>query len=651
VWRRGPSLRGRRPRVVRGWTDRKDEEDTISGQAPTQSLNGGRPSDLASPVASYLDRLHARYAGLADGGVATYIPELAKADPQWFGICLATIDGAVYETGDTRLPFTIQSISKPLTYGLVLEDRGEEAVQSRIGVEPTGDAFNSISLAPTGTPLNAMVNSGAITAVSLVAEHAGSSPFERILDTFSRYAARPLTVDEAVYRSESATGHRNRAIAHLLRNAAVLNDDPEPVLQRYFRQCAVLVSCRDLGVIAATLANDGVNPITGERAAGAATVRRVLSVMTSCGMYDSAGEWLYAVGIPAKSGVSGGVLAVLPGRLGVAVFSPPLDARGNSIRGVRVCEDLSRDLGLHLMQPGGRAAPPIRSRHNLAQLSSKRRRTERQRSVLRTVGARAAVFELQGELSFTAAESVIRAVVSDFDRRELLLLDLRRVGRVGDPAVPALVDLCRVFVEAGGRVALSSAGLHANLTGALEQELSDGSIWLFADLDRALEWSEDELLLAAGAELGPSSFALRDHELLRGLAASQITALQPVLERRRFEHGEQVVRNGDRADALFLITRGHLSVSRELPDGGSRRLATVSAGMTLGELAIAGRGTRTADVWADTPVECYVLTADAFDELGRTDPALKCVLLENLLRIASRHARHTNEELVQIASA
>jgi glutaminase len=499
-----------------------------------------------------------------------------------------------------------------------------------------------------------MVNSGAIAAVSLVPEHAEVSPFERIIDTFSRYAGRQLAVDEAVYRSESETGHRNRAIAHLLRNASVLDDDPEPVLQRYFRQCAVLVGCRDLGVIAATLANDGVNPLTGERAAAAGTVRRVLSVMTSCGMYDSAGEWLYAVGIPAKSGVSGGVLAVLPGRLGLAVYSPLLDARGNSVRGVRVCEDLSRDLGLHLVQPGGRAASPMRSRHTVAHLSSKRLRTERQRAVLRSAGSHAAVLELQGEIGFTAAESVIRAVVSDSGPLEMLLLDLRRVGRIDEPAVAALVELCRVFVEAGGRVALSNAEPHANLTSALEAELGDSgnaSFVALADLDRALEWCEDEILRTAGAELGPSSFALRDHELLRGLSASQISALRPLLERRGFERGERVVRTGDEADALFLIMRGHLSVTRELPDGGSRRLATVSAGMTLGELSIASRGPRTADVWADTPVECYALTASVLDELATTDPALKCALLENLLRIASRHARHANEELVQIASA
>jgi glutaminase len=632
--------------------DREDGVETIAAPVGEGSANG-RVSELVSPVASYLERLHARYATLDDGEVATYIPELAKVDPSLFGICLATVDGATYEVGDSRRPFTIQSVSKPLTYGLVLEDHGEEAVRARIGVEPTGDAFNSISLAPvTGTPLNAMVNSGAITAVSLVGELAGLSPFDRILDTYSRYAGRPLTVDVAVCRSESETGHRNRAIAHLLRNSSVLDDDPEPVVQRYFRQCAVLVTCRDLGLIAATLANGGVNPVTGERVARAETVRRVLSVMTSCGMYDSAGEWLYAVGIPAKSGVSGGVLAVLPGRLGLAVFSPPLDARGNSVRGVKVCEDVSRDLGLHLVQPGGRAAPAIRARHGVSQVWSKRVRTDRHRAVLRAVGSRAAVLELQGEISFTAAESVIRAVVGDAAHLDLLVLDFRRVGHVDEHAVPALVELARGFVGAGGKLALSGARRHDNLLNALEDALGDSeSCSVLAELDLALEWCENELLRLAASELDPASVALRDHELLGGLTAGQVETLERLLEKRRFERGEQVVRKGDAADALLLVTSGHLSVTLRVPDGGTRRLATVSAGMTLGELAIVGRERRTADVWADTHVECFVLTADVLDGLAATDPDLKCVLLENLLRIASRHARRANEELAQLASA
>lgn len=294
---------------------------------------------LASPITAYLERLHARHRPVAEGRVATYIPALATADPAWFGICLVTADGAIYEAGDTRQPFTIQSISKPLAYGLVLEQQGEAAVRDRVGVEPTGDAFNSISLAPdTGTPFNPMINAGAIAIASLVRGQNGSRPLEIVLDAYSRYAGRPLTIDQTVYESESATGHRNRAIAHLLRNSGVIAADPEQALQLYFQQCSVLVDCRDLAVMAATLANGGINPLTGLRVARDETVRSVLTVMTSCGMYDFAGEWLYSVGLPAKSGVSGGMLAVLPGQFGIGVFSPLLDSRGNSVRGVRVCQ-------------------------------------------------------------------------------------------------------------------------------------------------------------------------------------------------------------------------------------------------------------------------------------------------------------------------
>jgi glutaminase len=291
---------------------------------------------IASPIQQLLDRLHHRYAGLADGHVATYIPELANADPAWFGICLATTDGRVYEVGDTRQRFTIQSISKPFVYGVALEDRGEEAVLERIGVEPSGDAFNSISLAPgTGRPLNPMINAGAIASTSLVAGSSPADRLSRLLGVLSLFAGRALDVDTAVYESERATGHRNRAIGHMLRNFDILTDDPEPALDLYFRQCAVDVTCHDLSIMAATLANGGLNPVTGERAIRPELVGPVLSVMTTCGMYDFAGEWMYRIGMPAKSGVAGGVLAVLPGQLGIGVFSPPLDDRGNSARGDR----------------------------------------------------------------------------------------------------------------------------------------------------------------------------------------------------------------------------------------------------------------------------------------------------------------------------
>src|SRR6185503_5778994 len=282
-----------------------------------------------SPIARYLRLLHERFQKLEDGAVATYIPELASADPSWFGISVATADGYVYEVGDTRQPFTIQSISKPFVYGLALEDHGKAAVLERINVEPTGDAFNSISLeSPTGRPRNPMINAGAIAATSLVRGDSPEDRWNRILALFSLYAGRKLEINDAVYRSERDTGHRNRAISHMLRNFEIIDHDPEPDLDLYFRQCSIDVDCRALSIIGATLATGGVNPVTRERVIRADNVDEVLSVMTTCGMYDYAGEWVYRVGLPAKSGVAGGILAVMPGQLAVAVFSPRPAGRG-----------------------------------------------------------------------------------------------------------------------------------------------------------------------------------------------------------------------------------------------------------------------------------------------------------------------------------
>src|SRR5262249_14949149 len=256
------------------------------------------PEVRLSPVDAYLDALLARHAADESGEVAAYIPELAGADPSLFGICLATVDGACYEAGDSGVRFTIQSMSKPLTYGLAVELAGDELVRARVGVEPSGDPFNEISLHPvTGAPVNPMINAGAITCAGLLTE-AADDPLGRIIETYSRYAGRSLEIDDAVYRSESETGHRNRAISHLLRSVEVVPSRPEAALDLYFRQCSVAVDCRDLATIAATLANGGVNPRTGVRAVREDVVRKILSVMATCGMYDGAGEWLMSVGLP-----------------------------------------------------------------------------------------------------------------------------------------------------------------------------------------------------------------------------------------------------------------------------------------------------------------------------------------------------------------
>ena len=295
-----------------------------------------------------IEDLHGLYSGLTEGEVATYIPELGKADPEQFGISVITAEGRVFETGACSHPFTIQSISKPFTFGMALEELGNARLARHVGVEPSGDAFNSIELQNgTNRPFNPMINTGAITVTALLHAHYGERSFDRVLERLSAAAGRPLTLDEAVYESERRTGHRNRAIAHLLLNFGLVHEEAEHALDVYFRQCAVLVTCHDLAMMAATLANMGRNPVTGVQVFDIGPVRRMLAIMFTCGMYDYSGEWAYRVGVPAKSGVSGGVMAVVNRQVGIATYSPRLDARGNSRRGIEVCVELAERFGLH----------------------------------------------------------------------------------------------------------------------------------------------------------------------------------------------------------------------------------------------------------------------------------------------------------------
>jgi len=292
--------------------------------------------------------LHRRYQPLTDGSVATYIPELGKADPEGFSISVVTAEGQIFEAGDRDRGFTIQSISKPFTFGMALEEFGEEFVSRYVGVEPSGDAFNAIELQNgTNRPFNPMINTGAITVTALLHSRYGDQTFARMLDRFSAAAGRRLEIDTAVYDSERRTGHRNRAIAHLLLNFGLVHDEAERALDVYFRQCAILVTSRDLAMMAATLSNIGQQPVTREHVFDLTCVRRMLAVMFTCGMYDYSGEWAYRVGVPAKSGVSGGLIGVVNRQMGLATYSPRRDARGNSTRGIEVCAELAARFGLH----------------------------------------------------------------------------------------------------------------------------------------------------------------------------------------------------------------------------------------------------------------------------------------------------------------
>jgi glutaminase len=283
-----------------------------------------------------------------DGALADYIPELAKVEPDRFGLAIATARGHVASVGDCDLPFTIQSVSKAFTYCLAIELIGREAVQERVGVEPSGDAFNAIEFDPhTRRPYNPMVNAGAITVAGIIHDVHGKNAFDFILERLSRAAGRRLGLDHAVYRSEAATGHRNRAIAYLLVSAGVLSSSVEPIVDLYFRQCSIEVSALDLAWMGATLANLGAHPKSEEQVFDLRAVRDTQTVMFTCGMYDYSGNWASDVGIPAKSGVGGGVIGVVNRQLGIGSYSPRLDRKGNSVRGLAAFAALSDELGLH----------------------------------------------------------------------------------------------------------------------------------------------------------------------------------------------------------------------------------------------------------------------------------------------------------------
>jgi glutaminase len=377
---------------------------------------------VAELVQRYLDKIREEHAGTSDGALADYIPELARVDPTGFGLSVSSSDGFVYESGDAQTEFTIQSISKPFTYALALDKVGVDAVDAKIGVEPSGEAFNEISVdRSTNIPKNPMINAGAIAAVSLIPAASADERFALIHEFFSAFAGRRLELDHDVYASEKATGSRNRAIGYMLQSFGVLDGDPDEVLDVYYRQCSLKVTSTDLARMAVTLARGGINPQTGRRVTHPSVVKRTLSVMVTCGMYDAAGDWVSAVGMPAKSGVGGGIVAVLPGQLGIGVYSPLLDDRGNSVRGVRLCRSLSDQLGLHFLTVSRNSRATLRAvywpRDNIR------------------------VYETHGDLLFSGAEQLVRTVDRERDSFDVAILDVSRVDDIDDASRALLADM------------------------------------------------------------------------------------------------------------------------------------------------------------------------------------------------------------------
>lgn len=310
---------------------------------------GELPSEAV--VRELVGEAHRRFAPVREGEVATYIPALAAADPDQFAIAVASCGGLVIAAGAVEQRFSIQSLSKPFLLALLCEAIGERQVREKLGVNSTGLPFNSVQAVERveGGLSNPMVNAGAIAATSLVPGDTAEAKWAFIADGFSRFAGRPLTVDQEVYASELASNRRNVGIAHLLEEQGDLWFDAEASTELYTRQCSLSVSTHDLALMAATLANGGRHPLSGERVVAPRLCQLTLAVMVTAGLYETSGDWLYDIGLPGKSGVSGGMITVAPGKGGLATYSPPLDTAGNSVRGQLTAAFLSERLGLHLL--------------------------------------------------------------------------------------------------------------------------------------------------------------------------------------------------------------------------------------------------------------------------------------------------------------
>jgi glutaminase len=606
---------------------------------------------MESPIDSYLRQIHAEIAKLKDGKPYSTIPAMANVDPNNFGIALATVDGEVYEVGDTREEFTIQSISKPFTYGLALEDLGYEAVDAKVDVEPSGDSFNEISLAEgSGRPANAMINAGALTATSLIKGSGGQSGFKRILSTYSAFAGRQLSVSEKVFESELKHGHRNTALAHLLRSFNIIEDDPAPILEDYFRQCSVLVNSFDLSIMAATLANGGRNPLSGKQVLEIGPVERVLSVMMTSGMYDDAGAWISSVGMPGKSGVAGGIIAVLPGQVGLAVYSPPLDEHGSSVRGLATAQRLSRDMELHFVRAARTGRSAILAAYDVTETPSGIRRNDEAADVLRQHGHRARVIELNGDLLFAGTESMVRELSALEDGVEVVILDLRRTDQVSAVALRMLEKARQGMAETGRELVLVEAD--GSVAEALGQSpgQTEGALASFASRSAAVEYCENRLLERYGNRLLlPAKVPVSASPALAPLEEADALAVQALMTAKKYDDGEVIRRVGLRFGGVYFITSGKVSSTSPGPSGDRVKLNTLSAGMTFGELALGSGNRQETTVRAVGPVEVMVLTAEAISELEAANPLLAIALWKALTRDAyTRVEQYLRESVVRI---
>lgn len=620
---------------------------------------------MESPLQEYLDDLIEKLRPLDDGEVYPITINTVHPDRSDLGLTMTTVNGHQYAAGDADATFAIQSISKAFSYGLALDDLGPDKVLEKIDVEPSGDPFNEISLQQDGSPDNPMINAGAIATFGLIKGRGGRDRIGRVLNTFNEAAAGTngeLKVAESIFKIEDRSGHRNRALAWLLRSFNVIESDPEPVVQDYFRACSVLLNTRQLSMMAATLANRGVNPITGHRVFAPETTRWLLSVMSTCGMYDDAGNWAIEVGLPAKSGVGGGLLVVIPGQVGIAVYSAPLDEHGTSVRGAEAIKALTADLGLHYgdAPPVGRST--LRATYSLAQSTSGVPRPQHISEAVDRYGAHGRVIEVSGDLGFAETEILAHTVAEVDPEVSIVVLDLRSVDEFGRSAIRLLIRMVHQFLEAERdlvvidqddkltELMVDTAERIGNPIPDPREEAEEaaqgiemiranaevtGEFRLFQTRPRALEWAELRLLQRYQPETLPARRQRpEESQLLTFLADDDVQLLTAFMDRRTFKTSQVIRRAGQPFGGIYFIESGHVEMTSQGSGGKRYRPVFLSPGMTFGEIALGRSGRQLTTVRAVDQVTCRVLTAQVIASLEETAPQLAIKLWTAISREA-----------------
>lgn len=607
-----------------------------------------RNSLIPLPLDIFLTNIYSNVLLNKSGKTADYIPELSRVNPNQFGIALASSDGYIHEIGDSLQEFTIQSISKAFAYSLALELVGEKEVNKIIGVEPSGEAFNSIRFQNDNRPFNPMINAGAIACTALICSVEKSKAFKKIQKIMSDFAGRNLSLDEKVFKSENATGDRNRAIAWLLKNNKIIKTNVEQSLVTYFKQCSLLVSARDLATMGATLACNGINPVTKKRVISVENALKTMSIMVSSGMYDYSGEWVYRVGFPAKSGVGGGIIAALPSQFGLGTFSPPLDRQGNSVRGIEVCKRISSYYNLHILEIEGNIKDSIVASYNLQNIRSSTERKEKNIKILEKFGAKAHVYELAGSINFMSVDYIVRRL-QELDEKEFIILSMRKVSQLSSGADKLLDAFIQTLNSLSTKIIFSDIEFNSQtwnkIFGSLGN-MEDNKTRLFENNNEAIRWVEDFLIQKYSTDEKVNiNENLKEQFLFKALSNSDLDFLKERMIEKKFKKNVKIISKGDEADGIYFLQSGKVDIAINL----QKSLTTLNAGTCFGEFAlIEPKSKRSANVTTLTECTCFYLPLKILDSIQQSRKQIIETLLKNLALLLIKRLKDCNSKINNI---